>query len=148
MGDDEIKNYHYAHFKISIYQFPTSTILTVFIPIWILCVICLLTFFQENELSSRLGTVAVLVLAFVSFVPTINASIPPTPNIKLVDILIIMNLSSIVFLMASSFDFYYNNMPDDRFDWRGSNLFKASIAFNSCTFFVILLLYILHKCCW
>lgn len=121
------------------------TILTVFIPIWILSVICLLAFFQENSLKDRLATVAVLALAFVSFIPTINATLPPSPSIKLVDILIMMNISSIILLMVDSFDNYQNNYE---FIWRENKLFKAAIILSCLTFAVVLLLYILHKCYW
>lgn len=56
-------------------------------------------FFQEQSLSGRLAAAAVLILAFIAFIPTVNESIPQSPNIKLVDILILMELGSIILLI-------------------------------------------------
>ena len=64
--------------------------LTIFIPLWIISLIGIFVFFQEPAFGSRLATIAVLALAFVAFLPTINSTVPQTPNLKLVDILVIM----------------------------------------------------------
>ncbi len=81
-----------------VYKFPGISILTIFLPIEILGAIGLLVFFQEPALSNRLMTIATLILAFVAFLPTINESIPQTPTIKLVDILIVLHLTAILLL--------------------------------------------------
>lgn len=95
-----IRPYQYTHFRMPIYKHPGLSILTVFIPIWILGLIGLCVFFQEQGFGSRLATIAVLVLAFVAFLPTINSSIPPSPDIKLVDLLILMQLASTIILLV------------------------------------------------
>jgi hypothetical protein len=74
------------------------SILTIFIPLWILGLVGLFIFFQEPGLGGRLATIAVLALAFVAFLPTINESIPQSPEVKLVDILILMHLAAIILL--------------------------------------------------
>ena len=48
------------------------SILTIFVPIWILGLIGLFVFFQEPGFGARLATIAVLALAYVAFIPTIN----------------------------------------------------------------------------
>jgi hypothetical protein len=67
-----------------IYKYPGSTILTIFVPFYILGAIGLLVFFQEASLAQRLATISVLILAFVAFIPTINSQIPQRPKLKLV----------------------------------------------------------------
>jgi hypothetical protein len=77
--------------------------LTILTPIQILGAVGLLTFFQSPDLGARLATIAVLILAFVAFMPTINESIPQTPQIKMIDIVIILHLIALVLLGTESF---------------------------------------------
>lgn len=102
--EDQIQCFQYAHFRIPIYKYPGMSILTIFVPIWILGLIGLMVFFQETSFSGRLATIATLALAFVAFLPTINDSIPQTPHLKLVDILILMELAALVLLIIESYD--------------------------------------------
>lgn len=74
--------------------------LTIFIPLWIIGLIGLFVFFQEPGFGSRLATIAVLALAFVAFLPTINATVPQTPDLKLVDVLVIMELAAVILLLV------------------------------------------------
>jgi hypothetical protein len=102
--EDSFRCYQYAHFRIPVYKYPGVSILTIFIPIWILGLIGLFVFFQEPAFGARLATVAVLALAFVAFMPTVNASIPKTPEVKLVDLLIVMELAGVILLLVQSFN--------------------------------------------
>jgi hypothetical protein len=102
--DDDIRSFQYAHFRIPIYKYPAVSILTIFIPIWILGLIGLFVFFQEPTLSARLATIAVLALAFVAFLPTINESIPQTPTVKMIDILVLMQLTAVILLIVESYN--------------------------------------------
>lgn len=43
---EEIRTFQYCHFRIPIYKFPALSILTIFIPIWILGLIGLFVFYQ------------------------------------------------------------------------------------------------------
>ena len=141
-----IRPYQYTHFRIPIYKHPGLSILTVFIPIWILGMIGLCVFFQEQGFGARLESIAVLVLAFVAFLPTINSSIPPSPDIKLVDLLILMQLASTIILLVESFTI--RDIKDFIFDWKHSRLFVSAFALNSFTIFAILLLFLIHKFIW
>ena len=82
--DTKIKNFQYANFRIPIYKFPGSNLVSIFIPLWVLGFINLLVFFQDTVFSTRIATIATLTLAFIAFIPTINESIPKTPYVKLV----------------------------------------------------------------
>jgi hypothetical protein len=144
--EENFRCFQFAHFRVPIYKFPGISILTIFIPIWIIGLIGLFVFFQEAAFGARLATVAVLALAFVAFVPTINASVPRTPEVKLVDILILMELAAVILLLVESFNGRFSDAAD--FDWQNSPLFLASVALNAATFAIVLLLFLVHKCFW
>ena len=55
--------------------------LTIFIPLWLLSVINLGIFFQDNALADRIASIASLMIAFVALIPTIREQIPPNPKI-------------------------------------------------------------------
>ncbi len=97
------KYLQYTHFNIAMYKRPIIPILSILLPIQILGGIGLLTFFQSTDLGARLATIAVLILAFVAFMPTINSSNPQS-GIKLLDIVIIFHLAAIMLLGAQSFE--------------------------------------------
>lgn len=118
----------------------------MFIPIWILGLVGLAVFFQEQGFGARLATIAVLVLAFVAFLPTINSSIPQSPNIKLVDILILLQITSTILLLVESFQI--KDVEGFVFEWQKSNYFLIALAFNATTIAVVTFLFITHKLCW
>jgi hypothetical protein len=89
-ADPPIKNFQYAHFRITMYKYPGVNLISIFVPLWILGLINLFIFFQERALANRIAGIATLTLAFIAFIPTINDTIPQTPNIKLVEILVYM----------------------------------------------------------
>lgn len=138
--------YQFTHFRIPIYKYPGLSILTIFIPIWILGLIGLGVFFQEQGFGARLATVAVLILAFVAFLPTINNSIPQSPNIKLVDLLILLQITSTILLLVESFQI--KDVEGFVFEWQKSNYFLISLAFNATTVAVVTFLFIIHKLFW
>ena len=82
--DDKIKNYQYTHFRIPLYKYPGASLVSIFIPLWLVGFINLLIFFQDKDLAGRIASIATLTLAFIAFIPTINAQIPQTPYLKLI----------------------------------------------------------------
>ena len=86
--EEKIKNFQYAHFRIPLYKYPGASLVSIFVPLWVVGFINLLIFFQANDLGGRIASIATLTLAFIAFIPTINEQIPQTPYIKLIEILI------------------------------------------------------------
>jgi hypothetical protein len=56
-------------------------LVTVFIPLWLLGLINLGIYFQDQDLGSRIGSIIGIMLAFIAYIPTIEAAIPPSSNI-------------------------------------------------------------------
>lgn len=52
----------YTHFVIPLYKYPGNSLLTIFIPVALLSLLSLAIFFQENNLSERIGLIATMVL--------------------------------------------------------------------------------------
>ena len=96
------KHFQYGHFTIPLYKFPTVTIATIFLPLWLLGIINLGIFFQDNGLADRIASIAALMIAFVALIPTIRSEIPPSPSITFVEILVyIETLTSLLCLIHS-----------------------------------------------
>ena len=76
--------YQYAHFLIPLYKFPFVTLVTIFVPLWLLGIINLGIFFQNSGLSDRIGSIAALMIAYVALIPVIRSALPPNPSITLV----------------------------------------------------------------
>ncbi len=80
----KIAHFQYAHFIIPLYKFPTVSIATIFIPLWLLAIINLTIFFQDPTLSDRIANICALMIAFSALIPTIRDQFPPNKNIVFV----------------------------------------------------------------
>ena len=58
--------------------------MTIFLPLWLLGIMNLGIFFQDNGLADRIGSLAGLMIAFVALIPVIRSELPPNPNITFV----------------------------------------------------------------
>ena len=66
--------------------------ITIFIPLWLLGVLTLGIFFQEPDLGARIASLATIMMAYVAFLPSIRAELPPSPNVTFVDIMIYLEI--------------------------------------------------------
>lgn len=80
----KVKHFQYTHFRIPLYKNPGSSLLSIFIPLWVTAIINLVVFFQDNRLADRMAVIATASLAFIAFLPTINEKIPQTSTVKFV----------------------------------------------------------------
>lgn len=55
-----------------LYKYPLVSIITIFLPLWLLSIINLGIFFQEPGLGDRIGSLSTLLIAFVALIPTIR----------------------------------------------------------------------------
>ena len=99
----KISHFQYGHFVMPIYKSPLPTILTLFVPTWLLGIINLGIFFQdvdqENDSSGkRLLNIGALMIAYTALIPTIRSSIPPASQIIFIEI--IMYLQSLTTLFS------------------------------------------------
>ena len=78
------------------------SLVTIFLPLWLLGIMNLGIFFQDNGLADRIGSLAGLMIAFVALIPVIRSELPPNPNITFVEILVyIETLTTLLCLIES-----------------------------------------------
>ncbi len=96
--------FKYQYFIIPIYKFPIVDALTIFIPLFLLSVISLYIFFQDPELNDRILNVASLMIAYTAIQPIIRESLPKTPNLTLMNILVysqlLVNMISLIYSLG------------------------------------------------
>jgi hypothetical protein len=105
----------------------------------------LFIFFQDRSLSGRIASIAVLTLAYIAFIPTIDAQIPQTPSIKLVDILIYMEILASILCLIQSF---YTKDDVSDYNWKADGFFIVSLILNILTFVIEMVLLIIYQCYW
>lgn len=71
----------------------------IFIPLWLLALINLSVFFQNNDIKNRISNIATLMVAYAAFLPTIRSKIPPSPHITLIEIITYTLLATLVFCL-------------------------------------------------
>ena len=74
----------YTHFIIPLYKYPGNSLATIFIPIFLLSLLSLAIFFQDNELSNRIGSIATMVLGYIALIPSIKDQLPPSSRITVI----------------------------------------------------------------
>lgn len=101
-NNDKIDHFQYVHFNVPLYKFPIVALATIFLPLWLLAIINLGIFFQDNNLADRIASIASLMIAFVALIPTIRDQIPPNPKIVFIEILVYFEtLTSLLALIHS-----------------------------------------------
>jgi hypothetical protein len=119
---------------------------TIFLPLWLLAIINLGIFFQDNTLSDRIASIAALMIAFVALIPTIRDQIPPNPRIVFIEILVYFETLTSLFALIHSLDV----RKDEEFDlvWYESGLFMVSLFITLLTILIVLVMMCLHYFIW
>ncbi len=84
----DIKYFKYAYFNIPMFKSPFNSLITVFVPLWLLGLINLGIYFQDENLSDRIGSIIGLMLAFIAYIPTIRSAIPPSSSIVFMEVMV------------------------------------------------------------
>lgn len=144
--DSKIDHFQYAHFNIPLYKFPIVALATIFLPLWLLGIINLGIFFQDENLADRIASIAALMIAFVALIPTIREQIPPNPKIVFIEILVYMETLTSLFALIHSLDV----RKIEGFDliWYESGLFMVSFVITIITIILVVVLMIAHYFFW
>ena len=87
---------------MQIYRYPLVTILTIFVPMWLLGLINLVIFWQDSNLSGRAENIATVLVGLLAFIPSIRSQIPTTPYVTMVDLMIYAFVLSNVLCLLDS----------------------------------------------
>ena len=120
--------------------------ITIFIPFYFLALLCLGVFFTVNFMGTRSLSIFLLLMSYMAMVPGIRRTIPPTPSLIMVEILIYLQAVCIVAIFIQSIDI--RNVEDYVFDWQTDGCFLFVLAFTVLNFMFVLGLCIAHKCYW
>lgn len=95
-----------------------------------------------------MATIATVTLAYVAFIPTINATVPNTPEIKLIDLLVYLNILTTIFTMIDSVITARTKDAAYVFEWQSNGWFWTTVVLNLISVVVIIVLFIVHKVFW
>ena len=147
-GDSKIKPFQYAHFRIPLYKHPGVGLFQIFGPLWFLAFVNIIIFFQGNNLGGKMAAIATIVVAFIAFVPSVNAAIPRTPYIKLIDILVYHQVVAPGLTIIDSLITARTQPTNFIFVWSNSGWFIATIIIEIIVAFVVIVLFAIHKLYW
>ena len=85
------KYYQFTHFVIPLYKYPGNSLATIFIPIFLLALLSLAIFYQDNELSSRIGSIATMVLGYIALIPSVKDQLPPSSKVTIIESVIYLS---------------------------------------------------------
>jgi len=145
-GRGDVGYYQYGHFVMGVYHYPFATLFGLLLPMWSLALYNLMIYFQGNDLSMRISNSVFIDLSLLDYIPTIRSQLPDTPNLLLVEVLLYSLAATFHLTMIDSYLVYQDSSY--QMDWRTNNLFLISLAVTLLTVFIVLLLSLLHKCCW
>jgi hypothetical protein len=70
--NDSFSPYKHAFIMIPLYKYPMDSIAIIFFPLWLLAILNLGIYFQTEGFGERVVSIAALLIAFISLVPTIR----------------------------------------------------------------------------
>lgn len=142
-----MKYFQYAYYRIPLYKYPSTSIINIFIPLWILGILNLAIFFQDYDFGGRVASLATLTLAFVALVPTIYAEIPPNPEIVLVELLVYAETFTSMICLLDSF-LLRRTDPSVEFEWSTDIYFLLSLAITVMNIGIVLVMFLFHRFKW
>ncbi len=129
-----------------IYKFPYVSIAVIFLPLWLLAIINLVIFFQENNLAERVASISTVMIALVALIPTVRSQIPPYPKIVFIEFLVYAITSTSLLVLLESLSI--NGITSYQFDWHSNGLYISSLIITISSVFIILVMMFLHHFKW
>ena len=84
-------------------RYPLTALTTILVPVLCLSLINLVIYFQEVDLSKRISNIALVLLAFATFLPAIRSRIQQSPNFTLLEIMLYATIVSTFLCHVRSF---------------------------------------------
>ena len=127
-----------------LYKFPVVSLITIFLPLWLISIISLGNFFIGNVI-----VIAGRMIAFAALLPTIRGQLPQSPSITFVELLIyfeatMTSLLSLIQIVRIQFD---TEFPFS-YVWHQDAILICSICVTSLTIITVLILTAIHKFIW
>lgn len=84
-------------------RYPLSSLTTILFPVLWLSIMNIFIYYQQVSLANRISNVAMIMLAFVTFLPSIRTNIQQTPKLTLLEILLYLTMLSCFLCLVRSF---------------------------------------------
>lgn len=133
------------------YRYPSNTLVIIFVPMGILSFINLMIFWADvTDVSSKLQTVAGLMIAYAALLPVIRSKIPPSPRVTLMEYMIYALSLNVVFSSLETVLglIRYKRNGTYKFVWDKNWAFLLSMSITIATFAILVFLSIIHKLVW
>jgi hypothetical protein len=145
----KIKNFQYIHFRIPLYKYPLSSLISLCVPMWVLAFINLSIYYATcNVVADKIATIATVTLAFVAFLPTVNEKIPQTSVIKLIEVIIYVQIGTTFLTLIDSLE--NRNMDPTVYEttWMSNPYFMITLIINIICAAIVIVLSLVHKIWW
>ena len=123
-----------------------TTIINVFVPFYLLSLLSLGVFFQQNDFTGRSIAIFMLLTSYVSMIPGIRASIPPTPSLIFIEIIVYLQTICIILIFSQSL--WIRDIQDYEFIWTEEPCFQIVLIYTVVNFLIIVGLCLTHKIYW
>ncbi|CDW83184.1 UNKNOWN [Stylonychia lemnae] len=146
-------NYYPAvRYEIAFYQQPGVSIISAYLPVFVLSFVGLAMFDSPVDLASRISNVAVLLLAYIAFIPSLRSLMPPVPYITMNDGIIGLNLIACLLILLESYLQAYNarnESPDIEYEKLLRQIFKIVVLIVfTLPMVIVFLLSLLYYLYW
>lgn len=105
---ENLRYYPMSVFTFYLYHRPARVILAAYFPMFVLACVLLSVYAGPYDLNARVANIGVVLMAYVSFIPSLRAVIPPTPYYTLSDYTLYSNLIACLLTLISSVLLYTN----------------------------------------
>ena len=99
----KVKYFQYTHLVIPLYKYPGNVLITIFLPMLLLALLSLAIFFQEAELSGRIGSIATMFLGYIALIPSIKEQLPPSAKLTVIEALVYIETLCCMLCLYESF---------------------------------------------
>lgn len=113
---------------------------------WSLALYNLMIYFEGNDLSMRISNSVFIDLSLLDYIPTIRSQLPGTPNLLLIELLLYSLAVTFHLTIIDSYMVYQDS--NYQMNWKTNILFIISLTISLLTVAIVLVLSLLHKCCW
>ena len=131
---------------IPLYKYPGNGLVTIFLPVLLLALLSLAIFFQEPQLSGRIGSIATMFLGYIALIPSIKEQLPPSSKLTVIETLVYIETICCMLCLYESF--MICDEENYKFIWEQNYTFLICLAIHSGVFLFVLSLYTIHKLRW
>lgn len=118
-------------FRLGMYREPGRLILVGVLPIFVLVIFLVATFFQNKNLADKVQNLAAIFLALVAFIPSLRSEIPSVSEFTYIDKQIFCQIFCILLVLIDSVvDQYFR-----KYDYEPKGIYSYVVGIVMGTFF-------------